>query len=95
MLTSNDDRPLMLNQNSDPKIPGLNLNSANQSNDQKLEVWPTSGERDNSSARSALDTARHRDETPTNIPVHNPSLHAIQHRSTVKRTLSKDLPVKK
>ena len=61
------EHPLMINENSGAKLrdlPKLNLTSPGQSEGEKLEVWPTSAEKSNSSAPSVVDTAHAREETP-------------------------------
>ena len=48
---SEREHPLMINENSGAQLPKLSLTSpsAGQSDGEKLEVWPTSGGKSNSS----------------------------------------------
>ena len=49
LVTQDVEHPLMINENSGAKLPQLNLTSPGQSEGEKLEVWPTSAEKSNSS----------------------------------------------
>lgn len=67
----------MINENSGAQLPKLNLTSPAQSDGEKLEVWPTSPEKSNSSQPSLGDTAHAREGTPSNA--FSPSvLRAVQ-----------------
>ena len=89
------EHPLMINESSGAKLPILHLTSAGQSEGGKLDVWPTSAEKSNSSQPSVVDTAHARDETPSNAALSPSVLRAVQQKASVKRAGSRDFAVAK